>query len=265
MRLNLYRMSDASPRRPARRLHLRKMLLSLAAVSMALSGLTIWLWRDAIGDRLLEATAQAGLRLERVEINGRLNVSEKVVKDLIELDWHSPMIQLDLERIHDDLLRLGWVKGVRVERRLPSTLVITLEERQALALYQDEAGHHVIDRSGEFIAGVAVEDFTHLPVIKGPNAPAKAAAILTLLKAEPDLFAEVWSLSFQSERRWDVFLRNNIRIQLPEDNVDKAWARLAQLDREHRLMQRDLMNIDLRVPNKLVIRPSRSTQKGSNT
>ncbi|XDZ66273.1 cell division protein FtsQ/DivIB [Alphaproteobacteria bacterium LSUCC0684] len=265
MRLNLYRSSDASPRRPSRKPPLGKILLSMMAVSLALAGLAAWLWREVIGDRVLEATAHAGLRLERVEINGRLNVSEKAVKDMIERDWHTPMIRLDLERIHDDLLRLGWVKGARVERRLPSTLIITLEERQALALYQDEAGHHVIDRDGEVIAGVAVEEFTHLPVIKGPNAPAKAASILALLKAEPDLFAEVWSLSFQSERRWDVFLRNNIRIQLPEENVDKAWARLAQLDREHRLMQRDLMNIDLRVPNKLVIRPSRSAQKGSNT
>ena len=265
MRLNLYRSSDASPRRPARRITGRQILLLGVTASVFLSGLGGWLWHDAIIDRAIEFTADAGLRLERVEINGRLNASDQAVKKTVEADWHQPMLRLDIARIHDELTSLGWVKGARVERRLPSTLIITLEERQALALYQDEGGHHVIDRNGNMIAGVAVENFTHLPVIKGPNAPAKAAAILTLLKAEPDLFAEVWSLTFQSERRWDVFLRNNIRIQLPEDDVDKAWAKLAQLDREHRLMQRDLMNIDLRVPNKLVIRPSRAARKGSNT
>lgn len=265
MRLNLYRSSDAAPRRMTRRINISRILRGVVFVGLIFSGLTIWLWRDTIGMRLLETSADAGLRLERIEIKGRLNVSEKAVKDAINLNWYSPMLDLDLARIHKDLLSLGWVKGARVERRLPSTLVVTLEERQALALYQDDAGHHVIDRSGDIIAGVTVEDFTHLPVIKGTNAHEKAANILTLLKGEPDLFAEVWSLSFQSERRWDVFLRNNIRIQLPEKNVDEAWAKLAQLDREHRLMQRDLMNIDLRVPDKLVIRPSRPVRKGSNT
>jgi len=265
MRLNLYKSSDASPRRPARRFNITGMLRGLVFITMIFSGLTIWLWRDTIAHTLLESSADAGLRLERVEINGRLKVTEKSVMEAVNVEWYAPMLNLDLARIHDDLISLGWVKGARVERRLPSTLVVTLEERQALALYQDETGHHVIDRNGDRIAGVAVEDFTHLPVIKGPNAPAKAAGILTLLKAEPDLFAEVWSLTFQSERRWDVFLRNNIRIQLPEQNVPEAWAKLARLDREHRLMQRDLMNIDLRVPDKLVIRPSKPVRKGSNT
>jgi len=265
MRLNLYRLSDSSPRRPARKIRGRSLLIMAMTAVALLSGLTVWLWRDALTAEFITRTAQAGLQLERIEINGRLNTSEQAVKTAINAEWYTPMLGLDLERIHHNLTALGWVKGARVERRLPSTLVVTLEERQALALYQDQKGHHVIDRSGEIIAGVAVENFTHLPVIKGHNAPARAAAILAQLKAEPDLFAEVWSLTFQSERRWDVFLRNNIRIQLPEQDVEAAWARLAQMDREHQLMQRDLMNIDLRVPNKLVIRPSRAVPKGSNT
>ena len=103
-------------------------------------------------------------------------------------------------------------------------------------------------------------------MIKGENAPQNARAILELLKSEAALFDDVWSLTYQSNRRWDVYLRNNIRIQLPELDTMSAWEKLAEMDREHKLTKLDVMNIDLRIPNKLVIRRAPTSQnKGSQT
>ena len=234
---------------------------------LILSGVGFWSWqsRDFIVEQVGIVTAKAGLKLERIEIEGRLNVSHEAIAEALGVSWYAPMLTLDLRRIHADLSALGWVRSARLERKLPNTLIIILEERQALALFQDKSGHHVIDRDGSIIAGIEPESFTHLPVIKGRGATTHAESILKLLRNEPDLFAEVWSLSYQSERRWDVFLRNNIRVQLPETSPADAWARFARLNREHNLTARDLANIDLRVPDKLVIKPVRSNLKGSNT
>ena len=46
---------------------------------------------------------------------------------------------------------------------------------------------------------------------------------------------------------------------------DKAWSKLAEMDRAHKLTNRDVINIDLRIPGKLVIRPTRTNPKGSST
>ena len=45
----------------------------------------------------------------------------------------------------------------------------------------------MIDHDGTIIEGVKAETFTHLPVIKGENAPQNARAILELLKSEAAL------------------------------------------------------------------------------
>ena len=265
MRLSLYRTS-ASPRRQLpRRNWVKRGLIVITAAGVCLGGLAGWLWRDALLVEAIDASAQAGLRLERIEIDGRLNTDKAAIMKTAGISWYDPMLTLDLGDIHQRLMSIGWVGEARVERRLPNTLIITLNERQALALFQDKDGHHVIDRSGEVINNVAPEGFTHLPVIKGQKAPQNAQQILTILKKEPELFAEVWSLSYQSERRWDVFLRNNIRIQLPEMDPNKAWSKLAEMDRAHKLTNRDVINIDLRIPGKLVIRPTRTNPKGSST
>ncbi|MCE2516851.1 MAG: FtsQ-type POTRA domain-containing protein [Alphaproteobacteria bacterium] len=269
MRLNLYRMSSGRPMEKLpfyKRRGVRLAGFAGLAFAVALTGFTGYLWRTPLQAQAIEFSVDSGLRLEEIIIKGRVNTTEAELINAIGTPWYDPMLTLDLDRIHHNITALGWVRGAQVERVLPAKLVVTLDERQALALYQDDAGHHVIDHTGTIIAGVKAEDFTHLPVVKGPNAPENAAEILTLLKQQSQLFADVWSLTYQSNRRWDVYLRNNIRIQLPERDTAGAWSKLAAMDREHRLTKRDVINIDLRVPNKIVIRPSRSTvTKGSST
>ena len=269
MRLNLYRSTDST--QPAKlpffkRPRVRRTLLSVITAGVMMGGMTTYLWREAIAHKLLAFSADSGLRLEKIIIKGRVNTTEEAIMTALDTEWYAPMLGLDLKHMHDAVLELGWVRGVEIKRVLPSRLVVTLDERQALALYQDDEGHQVIDQNGAIIAGVKPEKFTHLPVIKGVNAPANAKKILDLLKTEAALYNDVWSLTYQSNRRWDVYLRNNIRIQLPELNTDLAWSKLAEMDRLHQLTKRDVMNIDLRVPNKLVIRPTRgNTDKGSRT
>lgn len=270
MRLKLYR--TATTTRPEQKLGFFqrrpvKRALHLTATVSILSGLSATiLWREAIYNELINASVDSGLRLEEIKIEGRINTDQIALAKAINTPWYSPMLTLDIDRIHKDVTALGWVRHAVVRRALPDTLEITIEERNALALYQNDEGHLVIDEYGEIIHGTRPEAFTHLPVIKGPGAPDKAKDVLAMLKAEDALFADVWSLTYQSGRRWDVYLRNNIRIQLPEMNAEEAWSKLAEMDRKHKLTQRDIINIDLRVPDKLVIRQARSkSQKGSNT
>ena len=265
MRLNKYRTTPEQKRRFYQMPMIRFLTLAVMAGGIGLAGYGGWLWQDVIHARLLDAFADAGLRIERIEINGRLNTSNDDLQKAIATPWHSPIFAADLTTIHDRVSTLGWVRAVRVERKLPSTLVVTIEERTALALYQDDDGHHVIDKSGAVIEGVAVEDFTHLPVIKGNNAPRQAWSMIDTLKRESDLYTQVWSLVYQSNRRWDVYLRNNIRVQLPEADPGNAWSRLAEMDRERQLTRSNITNIDLRIPEKLVIRSSPAGRKGNNT
>jgi cell division protein FtsQ len=270
MRLDLYRTTGKTgveqklgffQRRP-----IKQALNLMAATSILCSVAVMVIQRHAIYDHLIKTSVISGLRLEEIRIKGRLNTDKNALIKAIGIEWHSPMVTLDINRIHHDVTDLGWVQSAIVKRQLPSTLEIKLQERQALALYQDDEGHLVIDQFGEVIKGIKPEDFTHLPVIKGPGAAVKAKSILTMLKAESSLYADVWSLTYQSQRRWDVYLRNNIRIQLPEIDPEKAWSELAEMNRKHKLTERDIVNIDLRVPDKLVIRPAlNKVRKGSNT
>ena len=92
--------------------------------------------------------------------------------------------------------------------------------------------------------------------VAGDNAAANAAPILAALRTEPELFSEVWAISFRSERRWDVHLKNGMEIRLPETDPISAWSRLAVIDRKKAITNRDLAVIDMRLPKQLIVEPN---------
>ena len=80
------------------------------------------------------------------------------------------------------------------------------------------------------------------------------------------MFSEIWAVSYKSERRWDVHLKNGMAVRLPEIDPVSAWSRLAIIDRKREITSRDLAVIDLRIPHQLVVEPNIPVRgKGSKT
>jgi cell division protein FtsQ len=266
MRLALYKenFSDKQAKQPRRFRY--RILAGIFCIGIMLSASAVWWWRDGIADRLITISADAGIKLEGITVFGRINTEQDDILSAIGLKRGDPMLGINLDQIKSDIEQLGWVSQARVERHFPSDLVIYLTERRPIAIYQTAAGHQVIDKSGEIIKGIKVEDFRHLPVISGKSAQTRAGEIIAILESEADLYNEVWSLAYRSERRWDVFLGNNIRIMLPEQNPMDAWSQLAKLDRQHKLTKRNTVDIDLRIPGQIIIKPDQPVKaKGSQT
>ncbi len=97
--------------------------------------------------------------------------------------------------------------------------------------------------------------FAKLPTIVGDDhARRSAAQLLDLLANEPDLAPRVTAAVLVGDRRWDVRIDNAISVMLPEDDMSGAWARLAELERANRLLKREVETVDMRLPDRLVVR-----------
>jgi cell division protein FtsQ len=59
-----------------------------------------------------------------------------------------------------------------------------------------------------------------------------------------------------ADRRWNLRLKNGIDVRLPETNVEQALDRLVALDREKKILSRDILAIDLRLPDRVTVRLS---------
>ena len=258
-----------TPRRTMRQFswpHAKKAAIggvSLGAVCL-MAGL--WMERDAILQGGYDISAEQGFALADLHITGRNYTSDDELKAAIGAGYGTPLLSLSLSDIQHNLQQLGWVKSARVSRVYPDALRLDLVERRPLALLQTAAGHRLIDETGALIFGANPAEFSHLPVLSGDGAAEQAKFIIESLRTEPDLYADVWAIQRVSNRRWDVHLRTGLSVKLPEDNAVLAWSKLAILDRDTKIMKRDLAVIDMRVSGQLIVEPNLPlSKKGQKT
>jgi cell division protein FtsQ len=221
-----------------------------------------WLWLDgwygrqmaALGDGLYAASARAGLSVEDVLVEGRSRTKGEAILATLGLARGAPILAFDPHVAKARLETLPWVDEATVERRLPDTVFLRLSEREPMALWQYEGKLAVIDRDGQVIPGAKATAFTKLPLLVGEDVPRNAATLLAVLDSEPDLRAQVATAVRIQGRRWNVRLDNGIDVHLPETDIAAAWAELARLQHSHEVLQRDVVTIDLRMPDRLVVR-----------
>ncbi len=262
--------TERQPRSTSPRISLLKRakiaVISLLLIAAASTIGVAMMDQERLKHDLLKLTADAGLTLEVVQLHGRAHTPRETLLKVANLKIGDPILGINLRELHSKINKIGWVEDIAVERRLPSIIRISLRERIPIAMLQNDGKHKLIDRSGAIIDGADPSQFTHLTVVAGKNAAPHAAAILSILKTEPELFSEIWAVSYKSQRRWDVHLKNGMVVRLPEIDPVSAWSRLAMIERKRSITSRDLAVIDLRVPNQLVVEPNIPVRgKGSKT
>lgn len=254
------------PARKTRLPRLKTLFIGFVGLTLAATATLGYMDRERLIDEMLMATGKAGLNLQFIQVRGRAHTPRDILVAATDLRLGDPILGINIDAVHKRISAIGWVEDVIVERRMPSTVRISIRERLPMGLLQTADGHQLIDAHGVIIKNAKASDFTHLPVITGDESAVHAEKILSVLKTEPELFAEVWAISYQSGRRWDVHLRNGIEIRLPEAEPRQAWSRLAIMERRKQIINRDLAVIDLRIPEQLIVEPNIPVRgKGKST
>jgi len=208
----------------------------------------------AVEQRVFALTARCGLAVGNVQVEGRGRASRAAVLNAIAVTRGTPILAVDPAEAKQRLEAVPWIRSASVERRFPDTLHIRLVERQPLAFWQRHGKLVLIDRDGVVIPTDRLGQFGNLIVLVGPDAPAHGAALIDVLATEPALAAHVAAAVRMGGRRWNLHLDNNVDIALPEDDAAAAWRRLAQLERSDGILEREIQEVDLRLPDRLVVR-----------
>jgi cell division protein FtsQ len=77
---------------------------------------------------------------------------------------------------------------------------------------------------------------------------------VALLDAQPDLKPLVRAGVRVGDRRWTLKLLNGLDVHLPEENPEQAMVRFASLVRVQKILDKDLVAIDLRQSDRVVLR-----------
>ncbi len=209
----------------------------------------------SFGDGVAGLGAKAGLTVREVTLEGGRNTPPELVREALAVRRGDPTLGFSPQDARERLETIAWVERAHVERHLPGTIRVSIDERTPFAIWQRENRFAVIDRGGHVLTTENVASFNRLPLVVGAGAERAAAPMVELLRGAAEVEGRVQALVRVGERRWNLRLRNGADVLLPEGHEAEAVARLAEMQATKSLLDRPLLAIDMRQPDKLVLRP----------
>jgi len=200
--------------------------------------------------------AGIGFKLDAVHVEGATPEAAADILKASGLQRNAPILGLDLKAVRGRIEQVGWVKSARIVRLLPDSLVISVVQRDAAAVWQHDGRSWVVDGQGRPIPEADAGEFAELPLVVGVGANVAAPQILPMIRSRPRLMQRLEALVRVDDRRWDLRLKDGGLIQLPAGGEDSALIQLDQLDQKARILDLGFSRIDLRDPEMVAVRPT---------
>jgi cell division protein FtsQ len=216
---------------------------------------------SALSDTRNAIANSAGFRITAVAINGRKQLSQDEVLAIGGVNGRSSLLFLDAAAVRDRLKANPWIADATVLKLYPGELQIDISERSAFALWQQDGRLSVIADDGAVLEPYLSRRFISLPLVVGKGAETRARDFLALLARYPQVRSVTKAAIFVGERRWNLRLKDGLDVRLPENDVGNALASLSKLDKEDKLFSRDIVAIDLRLPDRLTVQLSDDAAK----
>jgi len=215
----------------------------------------------ALSDTRNAFANSAGFRITSVAINGRKQLTQDEVLAIGGVNGHSSLLFLDAATLRDRLKANPWIADATVLKLYPGQLQIDIVERSAFALWQQDGRISVIADDGAVLEPYLSRRFVSLPLVVGKGAETRARDFLALLARYPQIKSVTKAAILVGERRWNLRIKDGLDVRLPENDVGNALAELSRLDKEEKLFSRDIVAVDMRLPDRLTVQLSDDAAK----
>ena len=204
--------------------------------------------RHAIGRAL-------GFDIDSIAISGLVSLEASDVLKAAGIGASNSLIFTDADDVRQKLIALPIIKDAVVRKFFPGKMTIAITERVPYALWQSNGEIYIVSADGTVLDHLRSEIKNGvLPFVVGVGAQTHAADYVAILKTAPELASQVRAGIFVSGRRWTLKLNSGLEILLPEEHPEIALARFAEMQREHDILSKDVMLVDLRLPDRVAFR-----------
>ena len=211
---------------------------------------------DELADMRNAVANAVGFRIASIALAGERHVTREEILTTAGVTGRTSLLFLDATAARARLLTNPWIAEATVLKLYPGRLHIAVTERAAFALWQRSGKVMVIAEDGTVVEPYVSKRFANLPLVVGAGAETQAKDFLAVIARYPALRDQVQAVVLIAERRWNLRLKSGIDVRLPETGIDTALQTLIQLDRDKKLLSRDIAAVDLRLPDRVTVRLS---------
>lgn len=193
--------------------------------------------------------------LKEIKIEGNERISQEQLLKESEIRIHNNIFAVNLNEVKKNIEKNPWIWEATVQRILPSIIKITIEEEKVRAVFIKNLKTYFINHRGDIIE--EVDDYNiarNYIYLIGENANSSYSTILDYLYNSDKIYSNIEGLIKINDRRWDIKLKNNITLKLPEANLFESLAIFDNILQKNNLLAHPCV-IDLRIlPDKIYIK-----------
>ena len=196
-----------------------------------------------------------GFELNNILIEGNKRVIDSEILNKIKFKDCTNLFCIDLKESKKELEKNDWIKLAKLKYNLPSKLIIVIEEEKPIYILRNNNQTSLLNDKGKKIEEVKVipSKFENLIILSGQDVENKILNLLNILSVNIEISEEIKEATLVSKRRWSLKHSSNITIELPELNPDKAFYKIAELEKKYGFLNSKIKKIDLRPANRIII------------
>ncbi|VAW99161.1 Cell division protein FtsQ [hydrothermal vent metagenome] len=209
---------------------------------------------------LLQINFNALLPIKKIRAQGEfINVTEKMILDAISVDVHGGYLKVNVHHLQTKIEKLPWVKVAAVRRVWPDSIVVTIKEQKAYAVWKSNS---LLNELGEKFEPKSII-LNNLPILNGPdNLNVKVMSEYKIIEAQLNtigLSVDVFHLN--ARRAINLKLANSIQISLGRSEYQLRLKRfITAFKLSLRKYSENIEYVDMRYTNGFSIKWKENTQ-----
>ena len=188
-------------------------------------------------------------QIKKIEIKNNRILSKDDILNEIKPIFGRSLFLFKSDEIFDLISKVDFVDSAEIKKIYPSTLKITIKEKNPVAILLIDKKKYLISRSGEQINFIENKKFNDLPIIFGTDIKKFPALYQTLETVNFDI-DEIKSFYFFKIGRWDIKLNSGVLIKLPQNKFRKSLENFIKVNSE---IKNKYKVFDYRIENQLIL------------
>ena len=166
------------------------------------------------------------------------------------------LINFDKDHAKSLLEEVGWVKRANIKKIYPNTLSVNIIESDPFAIFYKNQDIFLIDIDGQIISpNPDTSKFDSLLTVRGNKAEIKLSEIIKEININfPEVKSKLNGLEFVDQRRWNLFLSNNLLVKLPDTGINESLKSLKKLFDNKQILDSNIIEVDLRIKGRAIIK-----------
>ena len=211
----------------------------------------------AIALLILFSTITAQLKIEitkfnlkKIQIKNNSILNEKDIKELLIPLYEKNLIFLSYSEIEKALMQNSFIESFNIKKKYPQSLKIEIFEKQPVAILFNKKEKFYLSDKSELIKFIEDPKFKDLPYVIGE--PKKFKILFETLKKLNFPINSVKKYVLYESNRWDIEIKNNQIIKLPEVNYNDSLKNYLSLANKNEFKKYKVF--DFRINNQLILK-----------